>query len=311
MKVSIVLATYNGAKYIEELLVSLLTQTNQDWELIVSDDGSTDETLSIVQKYEIKLGNRLVVVNNDSGFHGPTANFINGLKHASGSLFMLCDQDDIWLPEKIELSVQVIENALETVKDNRPVLATCALTVTDAELNPILNIRDCCSTYSDLDYAAGLLSNAYSSNGSSMIFNQNAAAFLLNEANEILNSNLMYDRWLCLYTAFTGCFINIDTPLMLYRLHGANTVGMSIDQRFSISELPLKLKEKAKFYCSIRLALSAIVGKYSVSNSTLARLSNLFASDSFGFLLKVRLLKERLIFPRGFTAKDLVLLLLM
>lgn len=102
LKSSVVMTTYNGGKYIEELLESLRKQTRQPDEVIICDDASTDDTISIVEKYiernKLKNWNLYINVINV----GWRANFRNAMNLATGDLIFLCDQDDIWKCDKIE-----------------------------------------------------------------------------------------------------------------------------------------------------------------------------------------------------------------
>ncbi len=310
MKTSIILATYNGAKFIDELLRSLMAQTDQDWELIVSDDGSTDDTLEIVGGYEPDLGARLTVIKNLSGSHGPNSNFINGLKNASGEYFMFCDQDDVWLPEKVERSLQAIER--DEVSSSLPVLVSCALTVTDKDLNPIRNSRDHVGSYSKADVLSGFLTSELLLNGSSILFNRSARDFLLAEEAMIAQSGIVYDYWLCLYAALLGEVRLVETPLMLYRIHGSNTVGTKLDSSLSIKDAPKAVKDKAVFYADSRAALSYISGKYPVRDPQVRRLLALYLTGGVKHLLsKGVLVREGLLFPQGMTLKRAVLLSLM
>jgi glycosyltransferase involved in cell wall biosynthesis len=99
--VSVVMATYNGARFIDEQLASLLWQTLMPSELIVSDDGSTDETITIVEKFRLAAPFPVRVIRNPERL-GYGANFLNAARHASGEFLAFCDQDDIWLPGKLE-----------------------------------------------------------------------------------------------------------------------------------------------------------------------------------------------------------------
>lgn len=97
--ISIVMATYNGDKYISRQLESILGQTYDNYELIISDDGSTDDTLAIIESFSDKINFSLY---HNHGAHGVSKNFENGLKHAKGEYVAFCDQDDIWLPDHLE-----------------------------------------------------------------------------------------------------------------------------------------------------------------------------------------------------------------
>lgn len=98
------MATYNGERFLSEQIDSILKQLNQDDELIVSDDGSTDKTLDIIREYNdprIKL-----LYNNQ---HNYTSNFENALKHAAGDFIFLSDQDDIWDDNKVAIALSYLK----------------------------------------------------------------------------------------------------------------------------------------------------------------------------------------------------------
>ena len=106
-KVDILLATYNGEKYLKELIDSILNQTYKNIKLIISDDCSKDSTRKILEEYE-KQDERVEVYYQPQNL-GYVKNFEFLLKQVKSNLYMLADQDDVWLPEKIEKSVETIE----------------------------------------------------------------------------------------------------------------------------------------------------------------------------------------------------------
>jgi len=108
--VSIVVCTYNGEKFLREQLDSLLAQTYPVQEMLVQDDGSTDATWQILEEYAARDA-RFVPVRNE-GPHGVNANFLSALRRARGELIAVCDQDDIWEPDKIELQVAALGDGL-------------------------------------------------------------------------------------------------------------------------------------------------------------------------------------------------------
>lgn len=101
MTISIAMATYNGALYIQEQLASFARQTRQPDELVVSDDGSTDETLSIIQRFAASAPFPVRLFRNESAL-GYAKNFEAAMERCTGDLLFLSDQDDVWLPEKLE-----------------------------------------------------------------------------------------------------------------------------------------------------------------------------------------------------------------
>ncbi len=112
MTVSVVLATYNGEKFLREQFDSLFGQTLMPDEIIVADDRSTDATWDIIMEYKTRFPNLFVVYQNEKRL-GPHANFKNAFKYAKCDLIAPCDQDDIWFPEKLERSVKAIDDGYE------------------------------------------------------------------------------------------------------------------------------------------------------------------------------------------------------
>ena len=97
MKISVCIATYNGAEYVKKQLDSILSQLGPDDEVIVSDDSSIDNTVEIIESFKDK---RIIIFRNNT-FASPIFNFENALKHAQGDVIFLADQDDLWVPEKV------------------------------------------------------------------------------------------------------------------------------------------------------------------------------------------------------------------
>lgn len=109
MTTSIAMTTYNGKKYVEELLDSIRNQTVQPDEVIIMDDRSTDGTYDIVNKYIAKHGLENWKNHKNEKNLGWRANFREAFKKCSGDLVFLCDQDDIWMPDKISCMKKVME----------------------------------------------------------------------------------------------------------------------------------------------------------------------------------------------------------
>src|SRR4051812_26160593 len=106
--ITILMATYNGERYLEQQLDSLLNQTYTHWEMLIRDDGSTDGTLRIIERYKNKHANISYIVNQTDK-KGACLNFAalfaSVVKDDKVKYVMFCDQDDIWKPQKIEMSV--------------------------------------------------------------------------------------------------------------------------------------------------------------------------------------------------------------
>ena len=109
MKVSVVMTTYNGEKYVVEQLDSIRTQTRKADEVLIFDDRSSDQTVQLIQNYinHNELNGWKVMVNASN--KGWKKNFFEGIQETSGDIIFLCDQDDIWVSDKIEKMIQVLE----------------------------------------------------------------------------------------------------------------------------------------------------------------------------------------------------------
>ena len=117
--IDIVLATYNGQKFLAEQIKSIqLNHGYQRWinRIIISDDSSTDQTQEIVANLS-KQDAKITWVTNSSHKKGPKFNFHFGLTQSKAPYIMLCDQDDIWLPHKIEESIQALQKAEKKLWD--------------------------------------------------------------------------------------------------------------------------------------------------------------------------------------------------
>lgn len=112
--ISVCMATYNGEKYIAQQIESILSQLSYADELVISDDGSTDSTVDIIHSFNDR---RIKFIPNPGPKHGINANFENALSNASGDILFLSDQDDVWLPGKVEACVAGLNSAACVVHD--------------------------------------------------------------------------------------------------------------------------------------------------------------------------------------------------
>lgn len=203
--ISVCLAVYNGEKYIEEQLNSILPQLSNEDEIIVSDDHSSDSTIRIIQNIN---DSRIHVVTNNKE-KGYTRNFENAISHSIGDIIFLSDQDDVWLPNK----VRVFLDALTT-----KTLAVSDCYITDSELGILEN-----SFFSFRQTKKGLVNNIirFSYLGCCMAFKKELKALIIPFPNK--QKYCTHDNWIFLVAA-TFCSISyIDEKLIYYRRHSANT----------------------------------------------------------------------------------------
>ena len=133
MKVTILMSTYNGERFLAEQIESIRQQTYTDWQLLIRDDGSKDKTREIIQDF-CQKDNRIHFVNPDSVENlGVIKSFFDLLKYQTSDVYFFSDQDDVWLPKKVEMQLK------EALKhdDSQPLLVYTDLKVVNQELNVV------------------------------------------------------------------------------------------------------------------------------------------------------------------------------
>lgn len=215
--ISVCMATYNGEKYIREQIDSILVQLGPNDELIISDDGSTDATLSIIGSYNDA---RIKLLRN-IGKHGVNGNFEHALKHAQGDYIFLSDQDDVWLPGKVSACVQALQSADLIVHD-------CC--VTDSNLH-ILHPSFFAMRGSAPGFWKNLLYNGYV--GSCEAFRRSVLEYALPLPDEL---PVYHDGWLGSLADIKGKVEFIRTPLIYFRRHDSNTSQSARHSTFPLSK---------------------------------------------------------------------------
>lgn len=219
--IQIVLATYNGASYLEAQLDSLLKQTNKKWTLLIHDDGSTDQTLAILLRYQRQHPELIEILSDELTFGNACDNFTHLLTASTADYVMFCDQDDVWLPQKIEKTFNRMR-ALECLHSSFPVVLHTDLAVVDESLG---SISPSMFEYQGLSKSINGLAQILAKNsvtGCTMMVNRRA----IEVSFPILPSAVMHDWWIAANVIkHHGIVEFIDEPLILYRQHGSNSVG--------------------------------------------------------------------------------------
>lgn len=217
-RIHIVLATYNAETYIREQIESLLNQTVTDFKIEVCDDGSSDRTIEIIKEYE-KQDSRVTLHCNKTNI-GYIHNFMQGILRSEAPYIMLCDQDDIWNPNKIEVTLAAMKKAEEKEK-NVPVLVFTDAMNYDSETGKELG-RFHASSHLDIkkvDTAHLFMENKCI--GCTVMVNEKIKAFL----QEIPGQVRVHDWWLALICSHFGKVVYVDEPTLLYRQHSGNIIG--------------------------------------------------------------------------------------
>lgn len=201
-KVSVCMATYNGEKHLYKQISSVLEQLSENDELIVSDDGSTDNTISIIKSFS---DDRINIFYNKNK-KGPVSNFENALSNANGDIIFLADQDDVWLPDKIKTHILLHEK--------------CDLVISDAKVINEAGSLIYESFFKERNSRPGLLNNLIKNSyiGCCMSFNRQ----ILNYALPFPAYIHMHDWWIGLIGELKGSTIFCNDQLMNYVRHQNN-----------------------------------------------------------------------------------------
>lgn len=219
-KIAILLCTYNGEKYLKGQIDSIINQTYQNWVIYVSDDGSTDGTISILEEYQQQLGEGRLHIT-----YGPRKgfawNFISSLQNngADCSYFAFCDQDDIWFDDKLERGRRYLADFSEM---SEPAVYCGRTQLIDGDGHPI--------GFSPLfEYKPSFCNALVQSiaGGNTMILNRQARELVIQTPcyEEIIS----HDWWI--YILISGCNGHMyydPNPAILYRQHGQNIIGSNI-----------------------------------------------------------------------------------
>ncbi len=227
--IDILLATFNGERYIAEQINSILNQTYANWRLIIRDDGSKDRTVSIINDFKIRYPDKIIMIKDDRGNLGACRNFATLLERAEADYIMFCDQDDIWLPRKIETTYRKMSEMVKRYTDRLPLLVYTDMKVVDKDLKVV---ADSYWKYQAFNPKSGKVLNRLLV--SNVII---GCTVMLNKALRDLsipfsNDALMHDWWAGLVSVAFGKNDYLEEATVLYRQHGSNVVGATRKMNF-------------------------------------------------------------------------------
>jgi rhamnosyltransferase len=211
--IAIIMATYNGERYITEQINSIQQQTTKNWKLYIRDDGSKDDTVALIKDL-CRTDPRINLVEDDIGNLGFNLNFYQLLSCTTEKYILFSDQDDFWLPTKIERLIEAIKKAEGTHR--KPAIAHSDASVTDENLN--ITQHRFIGNRGTMGLQGLLIANCVQ--GSSAIINKELKEIALRHAPK-----LPFDFHIALLASIYGNRIFIEEPLSLYRHHSSNAIG--------------------------------------------------------------------------------------
>ena len=280
--VQILMSTYNGERYLREQLDSILSQTYSSIELLIRDDGSSDGTLQILKEYAKTFEN---IQYYKSSNRGPVQSFLELLRNSddSAKYYAFADQDDVWLPEKIEEAV----NMLEEKASYKPALYCGDLYITDNKLNVIRKDDK----------------NPRPSFGNALVQNicTGCTAVMNQELRDIINRTrpvniVMHDWWFYLTAALCGEVIYDQNPHMYYRQHGHNEWGV---KKNKIDVLKYRLQQLTKKRGYIFRQNEEVIKAFPGMETEKKKLLEMVQKSEHGAISKVRLIRNQEIYRNG------------
>jgi len=215
------MATYNGEKYIAEQIDSLLKQTYQDIKIYILDDSSTDKTWQIVCEYAERYPTKIFVQRQLRNTGNAKHNFFQLMKTIRDDYLMPCDQDDVWLPEKIEKTLRKMKEIEEAHGTDMPILVHTDFCTTDQMLNILDSSARNSAKFNCNRTALHQILTQNVVAGSTAMYNRALADLIYEEPNYCV----MHDWWLALLASALGTISYINESTVLHRLHEKNVSG--------------------------------------------------------------------------------------
>lgn len=270
------MATYNGEKYISEQIESLLSQTVQDFVIYINDDCSTDNTYEIVCEYAKKYPNKINVSKSITNSGNAKYNFIHLMIRHKQEYIMLCDQDDVWKPNKIELTLCKMHQMEVQYGSGVPLLVHTDLEVVNEYLDAISPsfMKAMNANYSHTSLNKIVIQNTLT--GCTAMYN-GALANLIREEPKYM---VMHDWWLILIASAFGKIGHITNTTILYRQHGNNSIG-------------------AKNVCTLAYKLNRLRNGKEIK---LALVQTYQQAESFVNIFDIQLSKEQLTLLRNYCS---------
>ena len=289
-KIEILLATYNGEKYVGEQIDSIINQTYNNWELLIRDDNSKDRTLEILKEYE-KKDKRIKVIEDKKGNLGFVKNFEELLNNSKEDWVMFSDQDDYWLENKIEKYVAILNTSSEDIL-KKPMLIHSNSFICDDNLEIIkdefINSK-IANKYNEDDFYF-----AYFVQGSTVLINR----AIIDLALPFSKNVTVHDRYFHLLAEFLGKRIFINESLIKYRQHSNNKIGAKTSiiskilkkRYFHTEDRELILEIQKKYKNNLETEQIEKIEKYlEVTNDKKNRFLRFYLSREFKMNIKKRL----------------------
>lgn len=245
--IAILLSTYNGERFLRQQVDSLLNQGFKNWKLYIRDDGSTDNTISIIQEYTQTHPNKIYLDSSNTDNLGAGKSFMYLLQNTEANYYMFCDQDDVWKTDKIEITFNKILDLEYLHGKETPIGVFTDLEVVDenlATLMPSLWKGDNRNPDFIKDFYQQW-TNRHATYGCTLMINKRAKDIVL-PYRQFEGIQGGHDNWIEYILIKKGVYDYVDQPTILYRQHGKNVAGANTGYTYSKEVIRL-LKNPFKY----------------------------------------------------------------
>jgi hypothetical protein len=260
MKISVAMCTYNGGQYIQQQLDSLARQTRLPFELVICDDRSTDATEDIVRRFSVKVPFSIRFMRNQTSL-GSTANFAQAISLCSGDLIALCDQDDIWSPQKLEKQAARFEQD-----------ATIGGVFCDGDLIDFESAPLHISLWQSQDFTRAMRKEVSEGFGAAAMMRQNFVTGTTLMFRSSLRQDILpvpdewvHDAWIAWMISMHSRLCLVPERLIYYRIHAAQQIGADLQPlRTRVKRDPEKVIQQHKLELLRMASLEGRIRKMSV-----------------------------------------------
>ena len=259
--VDIVMPVYNGARFLEEQIESIINQTYTNWVLKIRNDGSTDNSQDIIDKYCKKYPNKIVCIKDINKNIGLVSSLNVLLNNVDADYIMFADQDDVWFPNKIQRSLMDLQS-IELCNNDIPVMVCTDVTCVDENKNILAE-----SFFMSQHFLDNIIGDRHKMlalnevQGCTIMINKAALKYIL----PLPSCIKVHDMWIALITLHYGKISYLKYSTMYYRQHNNNTIGSkNIDlkyfiHRFLVSFSTIKFYIKLSKYLPFKLNITLVI----------------------------------------------------
>lgn len=249
--VDILLSTYNGELFLEEQLLSILNNSYKNIRILIRDDGSSDSTKNIINKFVVSNPDKVLLIEDNKGNIGSTKSFEKLMHYVKSDYFMFCDQDDYWCSSKIEISLNNLIALEIKYGENTPCVVFTDLYVVDNKLNKISD-----SFFKLVGLNPNVVNDLYKAMAMSVV---PGCTMMMNRA--VLNyifpipKTVIHDFWVVVITIKYGKVTYLNIPTIKYRQHSNNSIGLALSGKKNIYNKLKKITQWLQVYYDFFSAL--------------------------------------------------------